>query len=95
MDLVLHDLSRHCTCSSDLRHFAINGLGMKSYIVNKHITNNDITSAAYRLLREWLHTQADCTTAHENLSKALTAAGMELHKEVILSLSIFEFTYRL
>ena len=86
MDLVLHELSLRCTSDSELRHFAIKGLGMKANITNIHITNNrnDITSAAWRLLRDWLYAQTDCSAANENLSKALTAAEMEFYREVFI-----------
>ena len=83
MDTSLLELSKHLVSESDLRDVAITGLGIKRYIVGKHITDNpkDITSAAYKCFVEWLNTQPNLSKARENMNIALDEADKTLLKQ--------------
>ena len=53
-DKELWSLSNRITSDADLKIFAIHGLRIPDYMVQKHITNeSDISYAAHEVLQDW------------------------------------------
>ena len=61
-----------------LRKLAIDGLEMKPYVLQKHISDSreKYTDAAYNLLEDWLKQQENRHVAHTRLCKALKAVNL-------------------
>ena len=65
-------LSELITSEENLLKLAIHGLKVEECVVEKEMTNNnDITMAAYGVLKHWFKAQRDKTTAHALLCCAL------------------------
>ena len=72
-DESLNKLSRRLTAQSDVRKLGLEGLGLTSEDVDRHLTDhsNDIVTAAYYMLCYWCKSQENRTIAYKNISKAL------------------------
>ena len=69
-------LSMRMTNPIELRLLAVMGLKLTAYDVQKHITNNDIQSATYGVLREWRNSHTTSRIAFQRLSEALQRSNM-------------------
>ena len=79
------DLSEQFGAASDLRQVAFRGLRIPACKVEKQINDNpnDITSAAYKVLRDWLPGQPNKEIVRENLIHALKKAKKSLWLEFV------------
>ena len=73
-------LSRELTNLGDLRKLAYRGLKLESSDVESAITNapNDIQTAAYRILQEWMKQQEHEEEIYTDLKEALNECNMKM-----------------
>ena len=85
LDGALLELSKHIVTTSDVRTVGIQGLGMQSNTVDKHISDaqDKATSAAYSMLQEWLAGQKDLEMAWINIKRALAKIDKNLWIEIV------------
>ena len=71
---------------SDLRKLAITGLGIKSNVLEVHLTNNpgDFATAVYQVLLKWSKKYCDRKQAYTILFKALQNVGMSSYTNALL-----------
>ena len=81
---MVFNLSRCLTNRAEIRLLAMNGLGIKKHIVEKHFHDEtDITEAAYRILDEWCKNQRSPRNAYDRLCKTLKEVNMSSYIECI------------
>ena len=85
----LYEIAGRLTRISDIRTLALK-LGVKEYKVDTIFCNknNDITEAAYEILKEWRKGQPDTVTAYITLKDALTHPDVNLHQVAQEALNI-------
>ena len=77
-DAMVNNLAQCLTSEENLRNLAMNGFGMKRYVVERHVSNHrKLNDAAYHLLSEWLNSKATRVVAYRELCAALMTAGQE------------------
>ena len=75
---MVNNLAQCLTSEEKLRKLAMDGFGMKRYVVERHVENyKRINDAAYHLLSEWLNSKATRVVAYRDLCNALKVAGLE------------------
>ena len=80
-DQGLLSLSNKITSNTDLNKLAIHGLRIPDYMVQKHITNeNDISSAAHRVLQDWRTSKESDKVAGNQLWEALGLSVVGLNR---------------
>ena len=76
-DSMLLRLSQQITSAAELHHLAINGLGMRHNVIERHIVDcgGDITHATLRVLQLWCRMYENRTVAYTELCKSLRKIG--------------------
>ena len=74
----LNKLSLTLTTQSEVRELGIEGLGLPSEHIDRHLTDhsNDIAVAAYYMIYYWCKSQENRTIAYQRMCKALKRVGM-------------------
>ena len=73
-------LSNEITSSNKLRTLAMVGLNINGTIIDSALQNNgdDITEAAYKVLKQWRDSQSDKTTAYTQICQTLRDVKMDI-----------------